>query len=235
MKKAFKAYYETEDFSSRLMRQRFPRALVDFLKKFGQKSDTILDIGCGDGRLTRLVAGNDSSFIVGIDFSEQLAEQAKKRGIDMQVAAANSLCFRDLAFERVLAISLIEHLLGPEDFLREVRRVLKPGGKLAVVTPNLLHILNRTYFFLGKMPLKDEALADRGHLRFFSYGSLEDLMRRCGYECVMHPFPSDNALYSFLHRVSRTLFSREIVCLASKIPLTVRQARNRTVNATPPR
>ena len=79
------------------------------------------------------------------------------------------LPFEDGAFDLVLCAETIEHVRDVQLFLSEVRRVLRPGGVLAVTTP-----ANR---LVGRRP---DPLSP--HLRFFTRGSLRSLLRELGFE-----------------------------------------------------
>jgi ubiquinone/menaquinone biosynthesis C-methylase UbiE len=107
-----------------------------------EDGETILDVGCGTGALT--FAARDrapSSVIRGIDASPEMIAVARRKSnrknakIDFQVAPIEALPFADGEFDVVLSSLMLHHL--PEDVKRagldEVRRVLKPGGRLAVV------------------------------------------------------------------------------------------------------
>ena len=94
-----------------------------------------LDVGCGDGHNTRLIAERGAR-ITGVDISQTFVGHAKRlerlepRGIDYQVASANSLPFDDEAFDFVTAIMSLMDVADPSGSLAEASRVLKPGGFL---------------------------------------------------------------------------------------------------------
>jgi ubiquinone/menaquinone biosynthesis C-methylase UbiE len=108
-----------------------------------QPGESVLDVGCGTGSLTLMAAeqvGPDAR-VAGIDASPEMIEQArkkalkKKRDVDFRVAPIEQLPFADADFDVVLSSLMLHHL--PDDLkdqgLAEVRRVLKPGGRLIVL------------------------------------------------------------------------------------------------------
>ena len=98
-----------------------------------------LDLGCGS--YCRGDVGLDVDFSWSNpwhrpEFYDRVAGPRRPHP-DLVLANANySLPFRDNAFSEVVMIHVIEHLVRPYDCLREIRRILRPSGKLVLVTPN---------------------------------------------------------------------------------------------------
>jgi ubiquinone/menaquinone biosynthesis C-methylase UbiE len=105
--------------------------------------ESVLDVGCGTGQLTRKAATEvgAGSRVAGIDASPEMIETARKKAartapeIDFRVAPVEKLPFGDAEFDVVLSSLMLHHL--PDDLkaqgLTEVRRVLKPDGRLIAV------------------------------------------------------------------------------------------------------
>lgn len=123
------------------MGSRFRRKTLQFAQL--QSGEHVLDVGCGTGVLTRLAAeevGNDSE-VIGIDASAEMIQVAKRKAATahskahFQLGVVESLSFEDDCFDIVLSSMMLHHL-PPElkvTGLREIFRVLKPGGRLMVV------------------------------------------------------------------------------------------------------
>jgi len=146
----------------------------------------VLDVGCGTGALAlRLRSAVGASGVVsGIDASPEMIEvatgKARKRGVDLdlRVGVAERLPYDDASFDRVTSTLVFHHL--PDDVkldsLREIRRVLAPGGRLVVAD-----------FPPGGGPLPHRVLARLlglvGHAHAHAHAKgrpLQELMREAG-------------------------------------------------------
>jgi len=99
----------------------------------------ILEVGCGAGYGTRRIA-DKVAWVIGTDFSFQAVAYARQSfpAGDFCQASGTSLPFSDGEFDAVISFQVIEHVVDAAGFIRELHRVLKPGGKLYMTTPNRL-------------------------------------------------------------------------------------------------
>ncbi|MGC8838415.1 MAG: class I SAM-dependent methyltransferase [Anaerolineae bacterium] len=108
-----------------------------------QAGPRVLDFGCGTGEFARLLSGMGYQ-VVGSDISHLFLRDALERhgGTDHLAFVQNGpgpfLPFRDGAFDAVAAVNAVEHVADPEPMLRQLARVLRPGGVLVLTFPNLL-------------------------------------------------------------------------------------------------
>jgi ubiquinone/menaquinone biosynthesis C-methylase UbiE len=109
-----------------------------FLLEHLSPSMALLDVGCGPGTITADVAMRLSGgSAVGVDLAESVVEAARAAHADVanlsfEVGDAYDLSFEDGAFDVVYAHQVLQHLSEPVRALEEMRRVLRPGGLLAV-------------------------------------------------------------------------------------------------------
>lgn len=100
----------------------------------------VLDAACGAGYGSFLLKKWGAETVVGLDIDEQTIEKANKvfgsSGIDFQCHTVEKLPFPDFSFDLIVSFETIEHLDHPEEFLKEIRRVLKPGGVIIISCPN---------------------------------------------------------------------------------------------------
>lgn len=97
-----------------------------------EKGDRVLEVGCGQGHLTRALAARGLD-IVGIDANPQAAEVAGNGIVRHMVAEA--LDFEDESFDFVISVHAIEHIPRLDDALAEMARVLKPAAKAVFIYP----------------------------------------------------------------------------------------------------
>ncbi len=120
---------------------------IEDLSKYASDNDRILDLGCGNGRLLEVLKNKKIDYI-GIDASEELIKIAKENypQENFQVADALSLPFPDNYFHKVFAIRSFHHFPSKkirEQFLQEVKRVLKPNGLLILTVWSVWYSKNR--------------------------------------------------------------------------------------------
>ena len=114
-----------------LYHSRIVTQMLDGIKfRDGRYSDKVLDVGCGTGFVSNLYPNFD---ITGIDISDGMLAQNPHI---WKKAAAEDIPFKDDTFDFVLCRSLLHHLEDPTIGLKEMVRVLKPGGKWVCWDPN---------------------------------------------------------------------------------------------------
>jgi SAM-dependent methyltransferase len=134
----------------------------------------ILDVGCATGALLETLRdqGWDTA---GVEISPQEAEYArKKRRLDVRTLPLEENGFPSAGFTAVLASHLIEHLNDPASFVREVHRILVPGGRFFVTTPNIDGFQARLFRNRWRSAIFD-------HLYLFSIKTLSALLRGAGF------------------------------------------------------
>jgi ubiquinone/menaquinone biosynthesis C-methylase UbiE len=157
----------------------------------------LVDLGCGRGDFTLELAQRvRASEVAGVDFVATLVGEAQARGVDaLQHDLNTPLPFEDGTFDVVHSNQVIEHVTQTDLFLKEVRRILKPGGYAIVSTNNLSSWHNILMLAFGMQPLpchiSDEYAAGNpfdpyrngeraqgaSHYRVFSFRGFKELLQ----------------------------------------------------------
>ncbi len=134
----------------------------------------LLDVGAGSGLLVRQM--NALGWRAeGVDFDTKAVERARSLGLTMHQGSLFEQRFDSATFDAVAMSHSIEHVHDPVAWLAEVRRILKPGGRLSIATPNTRSLLHRRYgphWF---------ALDPPRHLHLFNRDALASALRLAGF------------------------------------------------------
>jgi len=132
---------------------------------------------------------NPRAQIIGVDIN--VREMLKRRLSNVVGARAESLGFKENAFEVVLCLELLEHVYSPMNILLEFWRVLRPGGNLILTTPNAWSWWNfARHWMTGSLTSRSQRkvyrhyLGDADHKQFYDPLSLMNLLDDAGFEIV---------------------------------------------------
>jgi ubiquinone/menaquinone biosynthesis C-methylase UbiE len=175
------------------------RIYFDRVRRILRPQTQWLDVGCGRQLVPWWLNGqaeleselkSSARFLVGVD--PDLAALRDNRSCHLRLKAhAEALPFSDGSFDLVTSNMVFEHVKRPGEILREIRRVLRSGGRLLVLTPNWLDIVtiaaravpNRLHPMLVSR-IETRAAADvyPTHFRFNRPSSVENLLRQAGFK-----------------------------------------------------
>jgi 2-polyprenyl-3-methyl-5-hydroxy-6-metoxy-1,4-benzoquinol methylase len=109
----------------------------------------------------------------------------RARGVCEQVLVGDvetmELPFEPNSFDTIVCGDLIEHLRDPGAFLARVRPLLRPGGRLALTTPNVANWTIRLQLLFGRFEYTERGILDRTHTHLFTRGSLIAAVEAAGY------------------------------------------------------
>lgn len=137
----------------------------------------MLDVGCGGGHLLSL-ARQAGYRVQGLDLSDHIAAEARSTfDIDVFAGDLKEANFARNSFDVVAALEVIEHLINPVEWLREIREILQPDGLLLLSTPNAgcAEVYGEQWFGFN---------ASFEHLTFFDLDTVARALAMAGFRIV---------------------------------------------------
>jgi len=142
----------------------------DLLSLLEEKPNAkLLDCGCFNGEFTSEVAKKiGTKDVCGFDIASDSLAKARAKGIRVHEGNLNDMLpFEQGTFDVFIANQVIEHLSNTDLFIKEIYRVLRPGGYAVISTPNLASLPNMMYLLLGMQPwdasVSDEVVVGSWH------------------------------------------------------------------------
>lgn len=159
---------------------------------------TVLDLGCNTGFGTDILA-KSAKKVIGVDISSKAIDFAREKysgsGIDFQIIDGIQLPFDERQFDVVVSFQVIEHIVGYENYLNEIKKVLSLKGLAVFTTPNSLLRLDS-----GMKPLNPF------HHHEFSANELKTLLEKSFKYVGVLGLMADKDIYSVeFNRVQRAL------------------------------
>ncbi len=162
------------------------------LAEVSPEARRFLELGCGSGALARAVRERQPDVhYVGIDVvaealtpAREVLDVALLRDLNQVPHWADDLALRAAlplaGFDHVILGDVLEHLIAPEQVLREAVLRLRPGGSALVCMPNVQHWSVIAQLILGHWPRQEAGLFDRTHIRWFTLRDMLALLQGAG-------------------------------------------------------
>ncbi|MEH2385319.1 MAG: class I SAM-dependent methyltransferase [Nostoc sp.] len=172
------------------------KPLMEMISEYSHRIENqqklrILDIGCGNGSLSKLIAQHGYE-VVGIEESGSGVKFASQTFPDCHFIQGTiyNLPYAEIGekFDIVIAAEVIEHLFYPKELVRNAKECLKPNGRLIITTPYHGYLKNLILAVSGKMDKHFTTLWDGGHIKFFSVATMTALLETENYTNIKFNF-----------------------------------------------
>ncbi len=156
----------------------------DMLPLIPEESRSILEIGCGAGKTGQYLKEQRGAFVAGVELNPEVAEQAKSVLDDVMAGNIEEmdLPYDPASFDCILCGDVLEHLVEPLEVLKNLKKLLAPGGKIVASIPNVQFFGVIHHLSEGNWTYQNEGILDRTHLRFFTFKEIEKLFKSAGLE-----------------------------------------------------
>ncbi len=153
------------------------RAQLDFTVMYlgAMPGASLLDVGCGSGALIERL-GNLGWRAEGLDLDPLAVKTGQERGLRVHLGTLEDPPYSDASFDAITMSHVIEHVHDPHALLRECHRVLKPGGRLVIVTPNIRSLGHKQFNAAWR------GLEPPRHLQIFTPEALGRLGQEAGFQ-----------------------------------------------------
>jgi len=151
----------------------------------------VLDVGCGDGFFTaKILQRFNLKNVYGLDISSKAVDLARLKHpeINFQQSALNHIPEETNSIDSITMIEVIEHLVDIEGTLKELFRVMKPGGILLIATTDfnwLKQVIIAIFFF------EKYFYPTNPHIRFFKKSTLADILSKNGFSIIKYAWNGD--------------------------------------------
>jgi methionine biosynthesis protein MetW len=198
-----------------------PTSPLHRVSQIVEDGTSVLDIGAGNGLLAAVLERtHDRVAIDGIEPNPHAAALAAPRYRSFHVGYAQD--FRDeiasAQYDYVVLADVIEHMVDPLAFLRELKEMVDSGTRLLVSVPNVAFAAVRIELMRGRFEYVDSGLLERTHVRFFTLETLETLLAAAGLYVERRVLHQKSAFHSEI-RLTPSLLDVLLLARLRKDPL----------------
>ena len=160
---------------------------VDMVKYIPENVQTLLDVGCGEGKFGYTCKQKKNMEIWGIELFEKEAEKAKGK---LDKILVGNIEFDELNlpnnyFDCIVFNDVLEHLQYPWIVLANIKKYIKTGGYVVASIPNIRFYENIKKLLIHKeWEYEESGIMDKTHLRFFTITSIRKMFESCGYSIM---------------------------------------------------
>ena len=168
----------------------YENARSDILQLLPAESHKVLEIGCGTGNtLVKLRNLGRARWVGGIELNGIAAEKARKHINRIWVGDVNDWLdakngpAEESPFDVILCLDVLEHLVDPWTLTVRLANILKPGGSIIAVLPNIrFYKVVLKLLFEGQWEYEESGVLDSTHLRFFTRSTMIAMFEQAGLQ-----------------------------------------------------
>ena len=202
-----------------------PQEVARMLADLVPVGSHVLDVGCGTGSVSRIIADTRNAEIIGIEPNSHRAAAARARGLEVyQELFTPAIVQRLEPFNVILFADVLEHVAHPGSFLQLARRALLPGGRVVASIPNVAHWSVRLDLLRGRFEYQSAGIRDATHLRWFTADTVRSLFETNGLRVISLQHTAGVGLLDYANRRPWRWISRDrrdviVRALARRLPL----------------
>ena len=170
----------------RTLQNLVPARLAHFDRIAEWRGKTVLDLGCGGGFMSEALAQR-GAIVTGIDPAENAIAIAQSHAVSQNlsieylVGTGEILPLADGSMDYVVCVDVLEHVADLSKVIKEVRRVLKPGGLFLFDTINRTWLASLVVVFFGERIFRILPVGTHDPAKFITPGELAELLKACGF------------------------------------------------------
>lgn len=213
-KKAELEFYDNQNISQDDLKQVNQQCNIVWKNVFDNfvdfnNNELTLDIGCQYGFYSSIIKKRGSE-VVGADFSRRFIDIAKKsnEGIPFVSSDVNNLPFKSNAFDKIVCLNLLHHVVDLKNPIEELARVLKEGGTIAIADPNTSSPLRKSMNLIQRLFTKIGIFKFHPNEKPYPINSLTSLLKS-------NNFMISKTIYFFgsIYEPSQSIFNRIKWCI----------------------
>lgn len=183
------------------------------------KYQKVLDVGCARGYIGRRLK-EKGKLVFGIEMSSPAAAEAQKvldkvYVFDIEKPWPPEVA--DIKFDLAVVAELLEHVFDPVEVLGFVSQTLQEKGEVIITTPNFLTWANRLKMLFGFFRYTEQGLLDFGHIRFFTYRYLKQVLTEAGFNVIKERHIIFPGKLTRILKYWPSLFATQFVVKARKV------------------